>query len=102
MNKEARMGTDYASMGHEALLHMIQQLAFVAYECQLFLDTHPECKMALDKFHRTHDELALATEAYHNAYGPLVASGASGESWDWVNSPWPWQTENGVARKAGR
>lgn len=95
----ARMRTDYTTMGKDDLMKLIQQLGFTAFECQLFLDTHPECKMALEKFHNTHDELAMATEAYTRLYGPLVAWGSDNDRWNWVDSPWPWHMDNGKGRK---
>ena len=91
MNNNARTDTDYGRMNKEGLMRVIQQLAFVAHEAQLFLDTHPDCKMALEKFHAANDALSVATEVYTSRFGPICAFDASSERWDWVDSPWPWQ-----------
>ncbi len=79
------------------LLHKISSLGFVKTELELYLDTHPTCKMALDMYHKTVDELKILTETYKNLYGPLAASDSvDTESWSWVNMPWPWHHGNGA------
>ena len=86
-------------MSREAgeLLKKISEMAFVKTELELYLDTHPTCKMALDMYHKTVDELKMLTETYKNLYGPITASDSiDTESWSWVNMPWPWQEGNGA------
>ena len=85
------------------LLEQIRALGFVKVELELYLDTHPNCRTALDYYRKTVDELERLTEEYHNQYGPLVASGnLSTENWNWVNGPWPWQNEKMNGNSWGR
>ena len=86
-------------MNKEALLRQIQELSFRKTEAELFLDTHPDCKDALDFYRRTVTALMTATEEYNNKYGPLTAAANTADTWDWIKSPWPWQIENGEGRK---
>lgn len=73
------------------LEEQIRALGFVKAELELYLDTHPTCRIALDYYHRTIDELRRLTEEYHNTYGPLSADGVvSNDEWTWVRLPWPW------------
>lgn len=95
MNNSRRING--AENGAGELLRKISEMSFVKTELELYLDTHPTCKMALDMYHKTVDELKLLTETYKNLYGPLVAGDSvNTESWSWVNMPWPWHEGNGA------
>lgn len=75
------------------LAEQIQALCFVKAELELYLDTHPDCKVALDYYYKTVDEIKRLTEEYENTVGPLTAMGNVGmDGWKWVRGPWPWQT----------
>ena len=106
-NAQGAQGMDFDGVTRERrttltgpLLEQIRALAFVKNELELYLDTHPTCRTALDYYRKTVDELERLTEEYHNQYGPLVASGnLSTDKWNWVEEPWPWQNDkkNGSA-----
>ena len=76
----------------EAMMKRVQKLAFMKTEAELFLDTHPECRQALDYYHRILEELEAARLEYRASHGPITADESSTERWDWVDTPWPWQT----------
>ena len=78
-------------MNKSELMRKIQELSFAKVETELFLDTHPECKLALDYYRKVVDELDMAMTEYQNKYGPIVADATMGDSWSWVEGPWPWQ-----------
>ena len=82
-------------MNKEELLRYIQELAFRKTEAELFLDTHPECRDALDFYRRNLELLEAATAEYNNKYGPLTATASMGETWSWIKNPWPWQLTEG-------
>ena len=73
-----------------ALLEKIREMSFVKTELELYLDTHPGCGVALDYYYRTIDALREARSKYSTFGSPLFASEVEGDSWSWVNSPWPW------------
>ena len=75
------------------LMKRVQQLAFMKTETELFLDTHPDCRQALDYYHRILGELEAARMEYVAAHGPITADESSTERWNWVESPWPWHTD---------
>ena len=87
----------------EALMRKVQELSFAKVDTELYLDTHPGCKTAIDYYHRTVDALDALIEEYENTVGPITARGVvSDEEWTWTNSPWPWHngTEaNGNSRR---
>ena len=75
----------------ESIKRRVDELSFVKVETELFLDTHPDCRQALDYYHRILAELEAAELEYINAIGPLVSSESSTERWNWIDTPWPWQ-----------
>ena len=74
------------------LAEQIRALGFVKVELELYLDTHPDCRTALDYYYKTVTELNRLVDQYQNTVGPLTAMGnMSTEHWQWVDGPWPWQ-----------
>ena len=70
----------------------IQELTFVQKELELYLDTHPNCKTALDYYYQTIEALKALAEEHEAKYGPLTSKGVMTEhGWTWINEPWPWQ-----------
>ncbi len=98
-NNSRRGGSQ--KMGKEALAEKIKALAFAKTEAELFLDTHPDSRAALAYYHEIVDELHELVEEYNDEYGPLTADGASRESWNWINGPWPWQRPGDENKKGG-
>lgn len=82
-------------MNRKELLKKIQELAFAKAETELFLDTHPDDKAALETFYRYREELRMVMEEYEGKYGPLTADGVSGERFTFCDMPWPWHTDDG-------
>lgn len=83
-------------MSKQELMSKIRSLSFAKCETELFLDTHPDCREALDYFRDLCYRLKMATEEYEESYGPLTSSASSGERWSWVDTPWPWQIEDNM------
>ena len=82
------------------LADKIRSLGFVKVELELYLDTHPNCRTALDYYYKTLDELKKLTEEYENKVGPLTSAGVvDADSWTWVVGPWPWQTAGDFMRE---
>ena len=79
--------------GKNALLKKIQALSFAKVETELYLDTHPECKQALEYYKNTLTKLDELMTEYQNKYGPLFAEGVVGDRWSWVDGAWPWQAD---------
>ena len=82
------------------LAEQISALKFVKVELELYLDTHPNCRTALDYYQKTLAELDRLVERYENEQGPLSASGVrSTDEWTWIGGPWPWQNEKMKGRE---
>lgn len=85
---------ELARMNQEQLLLYINQVSFVISDMLLYLDTHPfDCK-ALAHCNKHLAMRKHALKEYARLYGPLTidtANDAASESWEWVNTPWPWE-----------
>lgn len=75
------------------LMKKIQELSFVKCELELFLDTHPTSPVALENYKDAVAALDALVSEYTERFGPITAEGSVGDTWDWVNGPWPWHHE---------
>lgn len=89
-------------MNREELMNKIHALSFALTETQLFLDTHPDCRNALDYYRRLVDELDVAMTEYQNKYAPLFADATAADRWNWTDTPWPWQNNGNMKENNGR
>jgi len=78
---------------HE-LLKRIQIYEFALVDINLYLNTHPTDREALDYYHYHHELLERTTREYNESYGPLTpGSVLSTNKWTWIEHPWPWEME---------
>ena len=81
-------------MNKAELYKRIMQLAFVKNELELFLDTHPSCRAALEHYYRTVDEYNTLVGEYEGKYGPItIYANNDMNDWHWIDRPWPWERE---------
>ena len=80
-------------MNQKEMMKRLQQLGFTLVELNLYLDTHPNCSKARELYNRYSEEMAMLREQYFVKYGPTLNFGVcpAGDSFSWVNSPWPWE-----------
>ena len=80
------------NMAKHTILNEIQQTDFVLKELNLFLDTHPTQKEALEMFKKYEKKSEELTAEYEKLFGPLSPS-ANGNTdyWEWLRGPWPWE-----------
>lgn len=81
-------------MDQQACLKRLQSYNFAAYDMLLYLDTHPDDKKAFSMFQDLVAKTMELKKDYERAYGPLTAfSTARSDTFDWLDSPWPWEKE---------
>ncbi len=81
-------------MSRENLMSLIQQAGFALTDANLFLDSHPQNKMALDYFADMQKQYIQLQAEYETIYGPLTAFDTNTEQgWSWIQAPWPWELE---------
>ena len=80
-------------MDQKALMKKLQELGFMLVELNLYLDNHPHCRDARQLYNKYSAEMAAVREEYFEKYGPTMNFGVcpAGDSFSWVNSPWPWE-----------
>ncbi|HWP50560.1 MAG TPA: spore coat protein CotJB [Clostridia bacterium] len=73
----------------------LAQSCFAVHEAVLYLDTHPNDQNALEYYRRKQQQLIQASDNYQMVVGPTRACAVdiSSGSWRWVETPWPWETE---------
>ena len=76
------------------LLKQLQSYNFAAYDMLLYLDTHPDDKKAFNMFKSLVNKTKSIKADYEKQFGALSAySSATFDSFEWLNSPWPWEKE---------
>lgn len=76
----------------EKLLKRLSAAQFAAWEVHLYLDTHPEDAAAIAAFNQYQKRAMELREEYTRKYGELLAGeNANPNTWEWLNSPWPWE-----------
>ena len=78
----------------EVLLKRVQVCDFALNDAALYLDTHPEDSAALAYYKKYLDMRTGAVREFESRFGPLTHGGYDGgPRWNWVDGPWPWQTQ---------
>ena len=71
----------------------VSVLAFVLKDTELFLDTHPDDKRALEYYGKYRKLYEEALEEYERKVGPMTVKGVNlNDGWTWAKKPWPWET----------
>ena len=79
----------------ERLLYQVMAYSFAINDLNLYLDLHPDNKEILELFKKYVKEEKELCNEYVKKYGPLEVSEVMGQKFDWINSPWPWETRGG-------
>ncbi len=80
-------------MTRSELLNMVSANEFAAFDTQLYLDTHPTDKVAMQMFNNYTSEYKRLAKEYESQYGPLDSANATNGTWKWIDNPWPWERE---------
>ena len=81
-------------MNKKKLIHEIQEVGFALVDLNLFLDTHPNNKLALEFFKDMQVKYSELQADYEIEFGPLTAFDTNTEQgWTWISTPWPWELE---------
>ena len=88
MNVDCHMGDDC-----KAIARRLQKIDFSIVVTILYLDAYPECKKALEYYHKLLSERdALRSALASKCKRPMSPiENDSDCSWDWISSPWPWE-----------
>lgn len=79
-------------MDRRKLMQLITRLSFAMDDVKLFLDTHPNCKEALEYYKKTKEMRNDAVREYTKKFGPISAYNVDVEDyWTWNVGPMPWE-----------
>lgn len=95
MRREAGCGCDGGSRGEcKKLEKKLKQIDFSIIDVTIYLDAYPNCRKALDYYHKLKCERAAVVEALNSTCGPITSFDNNSESqWKWTDAPWPWEAE---------
>lgn len=80
------------NVAKQTIMKEIQQTDFVLKELNLFLDTHPYHKEAIEMFKRYKKKSAELIAEYEKIFTPVTPSAERDmASWEWLRGPWPWE-----------
>ena len=74
-------------------LRKIQIIDFVLNDTALFLDTHCDCKEALEYYNNFLEMRKNAVKEYVKQFGPLEQTDTQSCdcNFKWAQGPWPWE-----------
>lgn len=76
----------------EKLMRRLQKVDFAINEVNLYLDAYPECRSALDYYHKLKAERETLVNSLSQLGSPVTAFDVTNkERWNWIDSPWPWE-----------
>ncbi len=76
------------------LMQIIRKYDFALYDLALYLDTHTQCREALQLYQKYRSLRKSAVEEYVQRFGPIShVQTESVSQWDWAKGPYPWEKE---------
>lgn len=92
------MTNNTSNCSREQMLSKINEASFAVNDILLFLDTHPNCKEAINYYQEMMLLRKKYLEEYSSLYGPLTVDTAylsDDDCWKWALQPFPWEMEGG-------
>lgn len=78
------------------LMNRLRKVDFALADTILYLDAYPQCKAAMEYYKKLLGERAVLLEKLSQNGMPLTAMSNYSDSWNWTDSPWPWEYEGNV------
>ena len=74
------------------LLRHVQICKFELVDSSLYLDSHPDCREAVEYYKEHLDHYHKAVAAYEEHCGSINhKSAVKNGRWTWNDAPWPWE-----------
>ena len=90
----ARCNSAVDNSSQNKKLNKLMALELAMIETALYLDSYPENKSALNYYKKLIEEREKLAAELARAGRPMTHIDAGkGDSWSWVDSPWPWEAE---------
>ncbi|MGE5454365.1 MAG: spore coat protein CotJB [Methylocystaceae bacterium] len=77
----------------KTLLEEVMAWDFTLVELNLFLDTHPDDRQAMNDYNAALKQSAAVRTRYEKEFGPLTAMSpyVTNSTFEWIDDPWPWE-----------
>lgn len=83
------------NIDRKKLMTLITRTSFAIDDVKLFLDTHPNCKEALEYYKKTKKMRDEAVKEYTMTFGPISAYNVDVDcKWTWNEGPMPWEGDD--------
>ncbi len=91
--KDYKPGKIDAKNEKDALMYQIMQYKFNLVDLNLYLDTNPNDRNAINLYNKYLNMEKQMCDKYESMYGPLTldSNTLNNNTWVWNNSPWPWE-----------
>ena len=76
----------------DTTMKRLMAVDFALYETILFLDTHPTNRKAKAYYDKLKTQRQALADQLKKEGKTLTAMDVDGDTWSWINTPWPWQT----------
>ena len=80
----------------EEKLYKIMESSFAVIDYNLYLDVHPDDQVVFEKYNNEKEKLSRLKQEYENNYGPLCNTEGIYTTYNWIDSPWPWERDGGI------
>ena len=75
-----------------ALRREIAAVAFTLFDLRLFLNTHPKDMTGIQLFNKNLAKYNALVADFERRFGPYnTFNDTSGNTWQWIKDPWPWE-----------
>lgn len=75
----------------DSLLGQIQMYKFACIDLNLYLDVYPNDVRALQLLREYVKEEKELCKEYEKMFGPLTLDSVNDKTFNWIDSPWPWE-----------
>ena len=84
------------SNSQSQLMNKLRKIDFALVDTILYLDAYPHCKTAMEYYKKLLSERKMILEKLEANGIPLTAMSNYSDSWNWTDSPWPWEYDANV------
>ena len=94
-----RASTPVKPCGGDSAKQILSKLGMIDFSLMdtvLYLDAYPNCKKAMDYYHKLLAERDSLSKKLAEMGYPINNMSNLGDEWKWTNGPWPWEYEANI------
>ncbi len=78
----------------QRLKRKLQTVDFAIVDTVLYLNAYPDCRRALEHYHKLIAEREVLVATINEKCGPIChRDNKSRTEWNWIQGPWPWESD---------